>query len=174
MSEVSTVIAAETGSASGSDIIDGIKSHEDEEHQRRDEEVLNLARQFSTRTQNSAWQKNPFEAGEGSALDPHSPNFSPRAFIKSLLNLQARDPEKWKPRTAGFAFKDLNVYGFGSATDYQKSVGNVFFEAVGLVKRLIGASKPRKIDILQGLDGLVRDGEMLVVLGPPGRLVSAV
>jgi ATP-binding cassette, subfamily G (WHITE), member 2, PDR len=174
MSEVSTVIAEKTGSVSGSDIIDRITTREDEEYQRRDEEVLNLARHFSTRTQNSAYQKNPFEAGEGSVLDPHSPNFNPRAFIKSLLNLQARDPEKWKPRTAGFAFNDLNVYGFGSATDYQKSVGNVFFEAVGLVKKLIGASKPRKIDILQGLDGLVRDSEMLVVLGPPGRLVFAV
>lgn len=174
MSEVSTVIAEETGSVSGSDIINRIKTREEEEHQRRDEEVLSLARHFSTRTQNSAHQKNPFEAQEGSVLDPHSPNFSPRAFIKSLLNLQAQDPGKWKTRTAGFAFKDLNVYGFGSATDYQKSVGNVFFEAVGLVKKLIGASKPRKIDILQGLDGLVHDGEMLVVLGPPGRLVLVV
>jgi hypothetical protein len=59
---------------------------------------------------------------------------------------------------------------FGSATDYQKSVGNVWLEAVGLARNLLRASKPRKIEILQGLDGLVRDGEMLVVLGPLRRL----
>jgi hypothetical protein len=88
-----------------------------------------------------------------------------------MLNLQARDPEKWKLRTAGFAFNDLNVYGFGSATDYQKSVGNVILEVVGLAKKLLGVGKQRKIDILQGLDGVVHDGEMLVVLGPPGRFV---
>ncbi|KIM94271.1 hypothetical protein OIDMADRAFT_106738 [Oidiodendron maius Zn] len=140
----------------------------EEEEIRRDEEVLNLARHFTSRTQQSLYNKNPFEEGEGTVLDPNSPDFSPRAFAKSLLNLQAQDPEKWKQRTAGFAFKDLNVYGFGSATDYQKSVGNIFFEAVGLTKKLLGVSKPRKIDILQSLDGLVRDGEMLVVLGPPG------
>jgi hypothetical protein len=68
------------------------------------------------------YEKNPFEADEDSVLNPNSPNFQPKAFAKSLLNLQARDPEKWKLRTAGFAFKDLNVYGFGSATDYQKTV----------------------------------------------------
>lgn len=88
-----------------------------------------------------------------------------------MLNLQARDPEKWKLRTAGFAFKDLNVYGFGSATDYQKSVSNIWLEVVGLTKKLLGLGKPRKIDILQNLDGVVHEGEMLVVLGPPGRFV---
>lgn len=169
MSEVSTVVAEKSGSASGSDSIHRMKTHDDEEKQRRDEEVLNLARHFSKRTQNSAYEKNPFEAGENSILNPHSPDFSPRAFIKSLLHLQSQDPEKWKQRTAGFAFSSLNVYGFGSATDYQKNVVNIVLEGVGLVKKLMGVSNPRKINILQGLDGVVRDGEMLVVLGPPGR-----
>ena len=47
--------------------------------------------------------------------------------------------------------------------------GNVILEVVGAVKKLIGSEKPRKIDILQNLDGGVHSGEMLVVLGPPGR-----
>ena len=33
-------------------------------------------------------------------------------------------------------------------------------------------AKPRKIDILQNLDGVVHSGEMLVVLGPPGRYAA--
>jgi ATP-binding cassette subfamily G (WHITE) protein 2 (PDR) len=45
----------------------------------------------------------------------------------------------------------------------------VLLEAVGLVKKVFGMGKPHKIDILQNLDGLVHSGEMLVVLGPPGR-----
>lgn len=139
------------------------------EEKRRDEEVLRLARKYTTQSHNSVYHKNPFEAEEDSPLNPASPNFKPHAFAKSLLNLQARDPEKWKLRTAGFAYKDLNVYGFGLATDYQKSVGNVALEVVGLVKKVLGMSKPRKIDILQNLDGVVHAGEMLVVLGPPGR-----
>jgi hypothetical protein len=47
--------------------------------------------------------------------------------------------------------------------------GNIFLEVFGLVKKLVGQGKPRKIDILQNLDGVVHSGEMLVVLGPPGR-----
>lgn len=139
------------------------------EDKRRDEEVLKLARKYTSQSQNSVYHKNPFEADEESPLNPASPNFKPHAFAKSLLNLQARDPEKWKLRTAGFAYRDLNVYGFGSATDYQKSVGNYIFEVVGLAKKIFRLDKPRKIEILQNLDGLVHNGEMLVVLGPPGR-----
>lgn len=78
------------------------------------------------------------------------------------------EDEKAGPtRTAGVSFKGLNVHGFGSDTDYQKSVGNVWLEGPGLFKRLKG-DKGRKINILQSLDGLVEAGEMLVVLGPPG------
>jgi len=138
------------------------------EEKRRDDEVTQLARKITTQSRHSTYNDNPFEAQKDTILDPASPNFSPRAFAKSLLNLQARDPEKWKQRTAGFAFKDLNVYGFGAETDYQKTVGNVVLEAVGFAKKLLGMATPRKIDILQNLDGVVHSGEMLVVLGPPG------
>ncbi len=164
-SEESTVTTANEKTENNSDM-----DREDEiEEKRRDEEVLQLARRYTTQSHTSVYHQNPFEAGEDSVLNPASPHFKPHAFAKSLLNLQARDPEKWKLRTAGFAYKDLNVYGFGLATDYQKSVGNVIFEVAGFTKKLLGMSKPRKIDILQNLDGVVHSGEMLVVLGPPGR-----
>ncbi|KAE8446223.1 hypothetical protein EG329_012448 [Mollisiaceae sp. DMI_Dod_QoI] len=163
-SEESTVTTANEKTENNSDM-----DREDEiEEKRRDEEVLQLARRYTTQSHTSVYHQNPFEAGEDSVLNPASPHFKPHAFAKSLLNLQARDPEKWKLRTAGFAYKDLNVYGFGLATDYQKSVGNVIFEVAGFTKKLLGMSKPRKIDILQNLDGVVHSGEMLVVLGPPG------
>lgn len=71
-------------------------------------------------------------------------------------------------RTAGVAYRNLNVFGFGSATDYQKSVGNVLLESVGLIRQVLGMAKKRRIDILRGFEGLVHAGEMLVVLGPPG------
>jgi len=100
------------------------KTQDQIDEEKRDDELLHLARRYTSQSQHSAYDKNPFEAigQEESILNPASANFKPRAFAKSLLNLQARDPEKWKQRTAGFAFKDLNVYGFGSGTDYQKDV----------------------------------------------------
>ena len=158
------------GSSNSSNVIEQINTERDVADATRSAEVLDLARRLSIISRQSIYQNNnPFSEGKDSALDPQSPNFSPRAFARSLLNLQARDPEKWKQRTAGFAFKDLNAYGFGSATDYQKSVGNVVFELVGMTKMLLGLDRPKRIDILWNLDGLVHEGEMLVVLGPPGR-----
>jgi ATP-binding cassette subfamily G (WHITE) protein 2 (PDR) len=89
------------------------------EQNQRDNDVQELARQYTTE---SLYNQNPFEADENSPLNPLSVKFNARAFAKSMLSLAARDPEKWKQRTAGFSFKDLDVFGFGSATDYQKTV----------------------------------------------------
>ena len=38
------------------------------------------------------------------------------------LRLKSRDPERYPERVAGVSYRDLNVHGFGSLTDYQKSV----------------------------------------------------
>jgi ABC-type uncharacterized transport system ATPase subunit len=70
-------------------------------------------------------------------------------------------------RTSGVAFQNLNVYGYGQATDYQKDVFNIVLSTAGVVRNLLGSGK-RRIDILRSFDGVVRKGEMLVVLGPPG------
>jgi ATP-binding cassette subfamily G (WHITE) protein 2 (PDR) len=48
------------------------------------------------------------------------------------------------------------------------SYGNYPLEVGSLFKRLIGRRQQTKIQILRDFDGLVRSGEMLVVLGRPG------
>ncbi|KAI7088188.1 pleiotropic drug resistance protein, ABC superfamily [Hortaea werneckii] len=140
---------------------------EGEEKARRDFEVNNLAKTF---TRGSTWSQvpgNPFEAEKDSAIDPSSENFQARSWVKSMIKLNEQE-NRTPGRTAGVAFKSLNVHGFGAATDYQKDVGNVWLETVGLVKKAFGMDKPRRIDILRDFEGLVESGEMLVVLGPPG------
>ena len=140
---------------------------DDGDRARRDHETTQLAR---TMTAQSSWSQvpsNPFEAEPGSALDPQSPKFSARQWTKYMLKLTQVDGKN-PGRTAGVAFRGLSVHGFGSATGYQKDVANVWLETVGLVKRLFGMQKQRRIDILQDFEGLVESGEMLVVLGPPG------
>ncbi|KAL5318885.1 hypothetical protein ACEPPN_013953 [Leptodophora sp. 'Broadleaf-Isolate-01'] len=133
----------------------------------RDAEVSKLAREF-TRLSGDHVHQSPFEAEPGSVLDPKSPNFKPRAWAEALIHLKSRDPEKFPKRSAGISFRNLNVYGFGNTTDYQKSVGNIWLGLVGVIRRLAGISSSRKIEILRDFEGLVRSGEMLVVLGPPG------
>jgi ATP-binding cassette subfamily G (WHITE) protein 2 (PDR) len=143
-------------------------SSEDEDSvERREEEVHQLARRFTKESANSATHQSPFNATPGSALDPNGEKFNARAWAKAMLHTQLEDPNAPPVRTAGVAFRNMNVHGFGKPTDYQKSVGNVWLEGPGLLRKIKG-DKGRKIEILQHVDGLVEAGEMLVVLGPPG------
>jgi hypothetical protein len=112
---------------------------------------------------------NPFDNTDNPLLDPTSDKFNYRAWTKNLLGLQSRDPERYPQRVAGIAYKDLSAHGFGEATDYQKTFGNYPLETASLLKRIIGKRQQTKIQILRNFDGLVRSGEMLVVLGRPGR-----
>lgn len=55
-------------------------------------------------------------------LDPGSGQFIPEVWVKTLIGLQSRDPERYPQRVAGIGYRNLNVHGFGSLTDYQKFV----------------------------------------------------
>lgn len=68
-------------------------------------------------------------------------------------------------RRAGFAFKNLNVTGSGSAINLQQNVGSIFMLPIRLGEML--RSGPEKT-ILNSFDGVLKSGEMLVVLGRPG------
>ncbi|KAI1637777.1 ABC-2 type transporter-domain-containing protein [Biscogniauxia mediterranea] len=140
---------------------------EDVEITRRESIVHELARKYTTQSNaNGVAGSNPFlDAGKDSPLNPSSPNFSARAWAKAIVNMAESDGLGF--RTAGVCFQNLNVHGFGAETDYQKDVGNVWLEGVGLLRKAMGHGQ-RKIDILRNFDGLVRKGEMLIVLGPPG------
>lgn len=62
------------------------------------------------------------------ALDPNSGQFKPEKWVRTLVGLQSRDPERYPQRVAGLAYKNLNVHGFGSLTDYQKYVSTIVFK----------------------------------------------
>lgn len=129
-----------------------------------DQTVARLAR---TITNYSQVPSNPFNAEKDSELDPHSPNFRARSWVKSMIKLNREDGNN-PERQGGVAFRGLSAHGWGSGTDYQKDVGNIWLEGIGAVKKLLGLAKPNRIDILRDFEGLVESGEMLVVLGPPG------
>ena len=66
--------------------------------------------------------RNPFLDASDPALDPKSGQFKPEKWVRTLVGLQSRDPERYPQRVAGVSYKNLNVHGFGSLTDYQKYV----------------------------------------------------
>jgi hypothetical protein len=136
-----------------------------------EEEIEQMARELTRRSTHFSTSNatNPFfEENKESALHPSSPSFRVKDWIRSLLAAQASDPERFRQRTAGVAFKNLSVHGFGSPTDYQKDVFNAILDVGGVVRKLT-KSGLQKVQILHDFNGLVRSGEMLLVLGRPGR-----
>ncbi|XPS81513.1 Multidrug resistance protein [Ascochyta lentis] len=140
-----------------------------DEGAKRDEEITNLARKLTEQSGFAPGSHcNPFNAEIGSSLDPNSENFRAREWAEALISLKSKDPDRLPQRTAGISFHKLNVHRFGTPTDYQKTVGNVWLQMAGLVRKITQTNNPRKVEILHDFNGLVRSGEMLVVLKPPG------
>lgn len=133
------------------------------EMRRRTSVVQALARSYSRAS--GAAGDNPFLAGPDSPLNPASENFNGKEWAKAIVELVSQDGGSF--RSAGVCFQNLNVHGFGESTDYQKDVGNVWLSLAGYIGSFVSSNKQR-IDILRQFDGIVRKGEMLIVLGPPG------
>ncbi|CAG7975963.1 unnamed protein product [Penicillium salamii] len=143
----------------------------DEEHV--EVEVRSLARQLTRQSTRHSMaldvaEQNTFESvDKDSTLDPNSGNFKAKHWMKNFLAINSRHGDKDLKREAGLAFRNLSVHGFGSPTDYQKDVANSVLQVGALFRSMAGTGK-QKIQILQNFDGLVKSGEMLVVLGRPG------
>lgn len=130
--------------------------------------VERLARSYSQSAQANSTGSNPFLGSDDPRLVPGSGKFEHKAWIRSVLDMHSRDPERFPGRTAGVSFKDLGAFGFGTSTDTQRTVTSVVGEVGAIFRRLAGMERKRKIQILRNFDGLIRSGEMLIVLGRPG------
>ena len=72
----------------------------------------------------------------------------------------------------GVTFRDVNVVGLAAETDYQATVVNFPLSYLSRLGTLVGRVRKSRVEILQGFEGLVCSGEMLVVLGRPGSGAS--
>ncbi|CEI63250.1 ABC transporter CDR4 [Fusarium venenatum] len=140
-----------------------------EEMVRRHSIVRDLARNYTNTSHHfNGSNADLFNAADpASPLNPSSENFNARAWAKAMSKSMNENGAGF--RQSGICFQDMNVFGYGAETDYQKDVGNVWLGLPSMVQQVFkpNAGK-RRIDILRGFDGVVNAGEMLVVLGPPG------
>lgn len=103
-----------------------------------------------------------------SLLNPRSERFNARTWATNVAKAAEQSGQSF--RQVGLCFQNLNVFGYGTPTDWQKDVGTVWLAVPDMVRRLFSSTAGHtRIDILRQFDGLIRPGEMLVVLGPPGR-----
>ena len=148
----------ESSSSSIGGQVDDNKSAERHNHA-----VQDLVRNFTSQSE----QQNlgsPFDATDGGVLDPKSDQFRAKSWARAFYDLRFSGEEAL-PRVAGVAFRNLNVWGKGSPTDFQSTVGNKILKLPSLFGR-----GTQKIEILRNLDGLLLPGEQLCVLGPPGSV----
>lgn len=108
------------------------------------------------------------QGGSGAALLDITPKPADNLSDESWMTNEFPRPLDNEKRGAGIAFRSLNVYGFGTTTDYQKTFANYPLAYFSLLGALFGRIRKSRIDILQNFEGLVSSGEMLLVLGKPG------
>ncbi|KAI9765217.1 MAG: ATP-binding cassette transporter snq2 [Geoglossum simile] len=88
-----------------------------------------------------------------------------------LHNALQRGPAQGLPplsSNTSVLFKDLRVQGSGAGATYLQDIGKVALMPAKLVRRLLSHAREPQRAILHGIDGVVRAGDMLLVLGRPG------
>ncbi|PPR00573.1 hypothetical protein CVT24_005458 [Panaeolus cyanescens] len=92
----------------------------------------------------------------------------PFDFAKTLRRaVRKRDEGNIKSRTLGIVFEDLHVVGKAAADSIQPTLGSVL-TPLSTIQLIQKARHPSLRDILKGFEGVVKPGEMLLVLGSPG------
>jgi ATP-binding cassette, subfamily G (WHITE), member 2, PDR len=104
------------------------------------------------------------DSDDDSLYDSTSPNFDLRKWL--LRTLQTMDQEGTQTQDVGVVFKDLSVSGSGSALQLQQTLATTFtglFRPDKLIRRNVSTRR-----ILRNFNGLLKPGEMVLVLGRPG------
>jgi ATP-binding cassette, subfamily G (WHITE), member 2, PDR len=91
--------------------------------------------------------------------------------LEQWLNQEQRRKEYSSPhrQPRGVSFTEVDVNGYTEANSFQHTFASYIQLIPTYAKAIVGIRGPRqKVRILRDLDGLVRPGEMLLVLGRPG------
>ncbi|KAF8749247.1 ABC transporter [Rhizoctonia solani] len=130
--------------------------------QRRRPELINEnARENSS----GSGTQRPESVGTLVQGEPDNGKFDFAHHVRALLN-QA-DDEDIKHRQLSVGFTDLTVQGLGAAAKYQPTIWSIW-SPKAIKQGIQQARHPPVKDILSNFNGVVRSGEMLLVLGSPG------
>jgi hypothetical protein len=135
--------------------------------------ISHLSRQKSLNVDKSEGINTFLDPTGDPELDPNSDRFISRKWVRNMLKMVSHDLDRYPRRRVGVSFRNLNVFGYGTAADYQMNFANTWLKAVDWLRGVLGMEKKVRIDILREFEGIVHSGEMLVVLGRPGRYVKA-
>lgn len=129
-----------------------------------DEGRRELSRIFTTASQKIDRQISIAQPGDP-AVDPRSDAFDLTKFLKTFRHLIEGEGVELKKLSV--VYKGLNVYGSGKALQLQSTVADIFMAPFRAREYLSFGKKDRK-QILHSFDGIIKQGELCVVLGRPG------
>ncbi|PPQ74645.1 hypothetical protein CVT26_005690 [Gymnopilus dilepis] len=105
---------------------------------------------------------------ESSEATLHIKDNEPFDLEKTLrLAVKRCDEQNIKTRTLGVGFRDLKVVGITASDNYLPTLGSVL-NPLNAVEKVQKLRHPSLRNILSGFEGVVKPGEMLLVLGSPG------
>ncbi len=132
-------------------------------------ELVRLATQLSRRRSSLAVQPHATSLGDidesAPYMNPEDEAFDLAKWMRHFVN-QLQD-EGVTAKHTGVAFRDLNVYGSGDAVQVQQTVFSTLMAPLRIGELFSFGEKQHK-QILHNFNGLLRSGELLVVLGRPG------
>lgn len=133
-------------------------------------EIMRIASQLGRRRSSIASQSGIEAAGFGletddPELDPESDSFDLQKWIRGLVRQINEDGHHRE--STGVSWRNLNVSGSGDAIQIQKTVGSMLMSPLRLGEFFSFGKKEHK-QILHNFNGLLKPGELLVVLGRPG------
>jgi ABC-type glutathione transport system ATPase component len=132
-------------------------------------ELVRLATQLSRRRSSVAVQPHVTSLGDidenAPYMNPESESFDLSKWMRHFIN-QLQD-EGVTAKHTGVSFRDLSVFGSGDAIQVQNTVASTLMAPLRLGEMFSFGEKKHK-QILHGFNGLLRSGELLVVLGRPG------
>lgn len=120
-----------------------------------------LQRIFTTLSQ----RRSSAVAPDDPAVDPLSPSFDLSKFLKTMRH--QLEAEGIQMHQLGLVYKNLNVFGSGAALQLQQTVADFLQAPLRIGEWFSFGNKERK-QILRSFDGVIRSGELLIVLGRPG------
>lgn len=123
------------------------------------ERLESLSRVMSTRTK----QDGKLE------IDPE--DFDLRVILEAIKNKTIEQGSELSK--TGISFRGLTVEGVDASASYGPSVSELIRSIVTLPKTLMSMRNPPLRNIIEGFDGVVEAGEMLLVLGRPGAGCSS-
>ncbi|GLA74143.1 hypothetical protein AtubIFM55763_005085 [Aspergillus tubingensis] len=100
-------------------------------------------------------------------LDPTNDQFDHYKWVRMVLKILDREGIP-RPPSTGVVFQHLNVSGSGSALQYQNNVSSILLAPFRPQEYLPCVQRTPEKHILRDFDGLLRSGELLIVLGRPG------